>query len=118
MAEVDNLYQIAKPVTVADCYRDIASVRYEIDNESVSLATMLDDELPGNAAGCVVTHSGTVHYNPAGGASASNAAIDSVYVISGGVDILSNVRLFAASATQVSLVFFGRRSGEVALVTT
>jgi len=118
MAEVDNLYQIAKPVTVASCYRDLASVRYAINNASVSLATMLDDELPGNVTGCIVTHSGTVHYNPVGAASASNAVIDSGYVISGGVDILRNVRLFAASSTYVSLVFFGRRSGEVALVTT
>ena len=118
MAEVDNLYQIAKPVTVAYFYRDLVSVRYEINNVSVSLATMLNAVLPGNAAGCIVTHAGTVHYNPTGGASATNAAIESGYVISGGIDILRNVRLFAASSTYVSLIFFGRRSGEVALVTT
>lgn len=106
-----------EPISIIDRMYDIASARYALTGYA-NLATMLGIAIPENATGVIVMHGGTVHYNPSGVAAATNAAISSGYVISGGPDFLANVRLYAASETNVDLVLFGSRTGDIALVTT
>ncbi len=117
MANSENAYQNAQQVKVEQQYRDAISVTYSL-NGSRSLTTALGTAIPDNAAGVKVYHGGTVTYAVSGGASASNAAIPSGYVIYGGPDILQNVRLYASGATAINLVLFVHRSGPVAAVTT
>jgi hypothetical protein len=117
MGNPANDWTRTNAVSIVDRMYDISSVRYAL-TDSKSLATIFNVAIPANACGVIVMHGGTVHYNPAGGASASNAAISTGYVISGSPDFLANVRLYAASETNIDVVMFGTRAGDIALVTT
>lgn len=111
----DN-WQNATPVRTVDHYRDYMSATASISGNT-DIATILGAAIPENAAGVRVFHGGTLYYNPNGVADATNAAIDTGYVIFGGPDMLANVR-FSGSVDVSLVLFITREPGEIAEITT
>jgi len=85
--------------------KDSASYSVSVSTSSSDLETLIGEALPDNVLGVtVVVGTETIHYNPAGTASASNSHLPAVFTIWGTKAVLDLAEFYAASGVEMGVI--------------